>query len=46
MNAGEALDNDRPSPQVPGLQRRVLSAAALAVILVADHAPLDAVRLQ
>lgn len=39
MNSGEALDNDGSSSQMPGLQRSMLSAGALTVVVVSDHHP-------
>ena len=45
VDAGEGLDQHRASTQVARLQRGVLAAAALAVVLVADHDPLQAACL-
>lgn len=46
VNSSKALDDDGPSSQVPGLQRRVLPAGALAVVVVPDHDPRQPVGLQ
>ena len=45
MDASEALDDDGASAQVARLERRVLSARALAVVLVADGHPAEALGL-
>mmetsp|Transcript_36260 Transcript_36260/g.102163 ORF Transcript_36260/g.102163 Transcript_36260/m.102163 type:complete len:601 (-) Transcript_36260:497-2299(-) len=45
VDAGERLDDHGRAAEVPGLQRRVLPAAPLAVVLVPDHDPADARRL-
>lgn len=46
MNPSKTLDDDGSAAQVPGLQRRVLSAGALAVVVVPDHDPRQPVGLQ
>ena len=46
MNPSEALDEDDPAPQVAWLQSGVLSAGALAVVLVPHHNPGHATLLQ
>lgn len=39
VNPGEALDNDGSSSQVPRLQGGVLSAGALAIVVISHHDP-------
>lgn len=45
MDPGEGLGDDGAGAQVAGLQRGMLAAAALAVVLVAHHHPRDALGL-
>lgn len=46
MNSGKALDDDDPASQVTWLQGGMLSAGALAVVLVTDHNPGQTILLQ
>jgi len=46
VNSREALHNDGAPPQMTRFERSVLSAAALAVVFIADHDPFQAVRLR
>src|SRR5690606_7661199 len=46
VDAGEAAGEDHPGPPVAGLHGGVLTGAALAVVLVADHAPRDALGVE
>lgn len=39
MNSGEALDNDGSSSQMPGLQRSMLSAGSLTVVVISNSNP-------
>ena len=45
VDPGEALGDDGPAPEVARLQCRVLPARALAVVLISDHHPPDAMCL-
>lgn len=45
MNSGEALDDDGSSTQMSGLQRGMLSAGPLTVIVVSNHHPVHTVGL-
>lgn len=42
MNAGKGLDDDSASTKVTGLQSGVLTAAALAVVVVSNDNPAEA----
>lgn len=39
MNSGKALDDDGSSSKMPGLQRCVLSAGTLTVVVVSNNNP-------
>lgn len=45
MDPGEALGDDGPTPEVAGLQCRMLPARALAIVLISNHHPPDAMFL-
>lgn len=45
VDPGEALGDDGPAPEVARLQGRMLPARALAVVLISDDHPPDAVLL-
>lgn len=45
MNSGETLDNDGTTTKVTGLKSGMLATASLAVVLITNGHPLDALGL-
>lgn len=45
VDPGKALGDDGPAPKVARLQRSMLPARALTIVLISDHHPPDAVFL-
>lgn len=45
VDPGKALGDDGPAPEVARLQRSMLPARALTIVLISDHHPPDAVFL-